>query len=211
MMDLRSLNTLSKFNIAVLISGGGSNLQAIIDQIENKQLNAHIGVVISDQVDAYGITRAQTAKITHHLVKAKPKETREQYDARLTFLLEAQPVDLIVLAGFMRILSAAFTKHFSRKIINLHPSLLPKYKGLNTHARAIDNQERYHGASVHFVTAGLDEGPVIIQEKVAIDSNESAQTLQIKVHAIEHRILPKAIKWLSEGRVSINDNAVVIT
>lgn len=194
------LNILATFNIAVLVSGGGSNLQAIIEQIKNQQLNVKIAVVISDQATAYALSRAQSAHISHHVLLAKPGESREQYSIKLAALLATYPLDLIVLAGFMRILSADFTQRYANKIINLHPSLLPAYKGLNTHARAIKNQERYHGASVHFVTASLDAGPVIIQEKVLITKTDTPQSLKTKVNAIEQRILSKAIKSLSEAR-----------
>ncbi len=204
------LSTLAKapLRIAILISGGGSNLQSIIDQIEAGLLHVKITMVVSDQADAYGLTRAKLASIPQCRLAAMKTEKRTDYDLRLQALIEREPVDLIVLAGFMRILSGPFVRHFAGKIINLHPSLLPNYKGLNTHVRVLQNKEPYHGASVHFVTAGLDEGPVIIQQSVAVSCDETADSLEAKVHSIEHTILPKAIKWISEGRVKLNNNTV---
>ncbi len=191
--------------LAVFISAGGSNLQAIIDAIASSQLNAEILVVVSDQANAYGLERATRANIDTQLVPLKPKESRIQYDGRLVDILKAYNIELIVLAGFMRILGEQFVNRYAGKIINLHPSLLPAYKGLNTHARVIKAKEKFHGASVHFVTAGLDEGPIIVQQKTAINPADTPESLQQRIHAIEHQILPSAIGLIADGHVQWAD------
>lgn len=188
--------------LAILISGGGSNLQAIIDRIANRQLNAHIAIVISDQPAAYGLVRSASANIASLTLPKKPKEQRAEYDKRLASALHPRHVDLIVLAGFMRILSAAFVTTYKGKIINLHPSLLPAYKGLNTHARVLQAKEQFHGASVHFVTPDLDQGPLILQKKTAVQSNDTPKSLQQRVRRIEHQILPSAIALIAEGTIT---------
>ncbi len=186
-------------HIAVLISGGGSNLQAIIDRITDGELNAEIVAVISDQPQAYGLQRAQQAGIPHEVVQKEKGQSRQSFDKALASTISSYQPELIVLAGFMRILSADFVEKFAGKIINLHPSLLPAYKGLNTHQRVLGNQEEYHGATVHYVTAKLDDGPVIIQEQLAILPEDTAESLQQRVLEIEHRILPLAIAGIADS------------
>jgi len=188
------------FKLAVLISGEGSNLQAIIDAIESGVLDARIAVVISNKADANGLNRAMQAGITTAVVAHLKGQSREEYDQRLLHTLAAFAPDLIVLAGFMRILSAGFVHSFSSKIINIHPSLLPEYKGLNTHQRVLDAGETYHGATVHLVTEELDDGEIIVQSRIKISTDDDAETLQQRVHIEEHIIYPRAIQWLSAKR-----------
>lgn len=186
------------FKIVVLISGGGSNLQSIIDNIQSGEINAEISAVISNKADVLGLDRAEKAGIDNHVLDHTVFTSRESFDDSLAQIIESYEPDLIVLAGFMRILSDAFVDKFKGKLINIHPALLPKYKGLNTHQRALESDDSEHGASVHFVIPELDAGTVIIQGIVPIKENDTAETLQQRVHKIEHIIYPKAVKYLAE-------------
>ena len=189
----------------ILISGNGSNLQSIIDQAD--KIDLQISAVISNRDNAFGLQRAQSANINTYFVDSKTFNSREAYDNELISIIDKLDVQLIILAGYMRILSPIFINHFSGKILNIHPSLLPKYPGLNTHQRAIDAQEQYHGASVHFVTEELDGGPIISQEIVIIDLNENEASLSKKVLKKEHALYPKVIHWYTQGRLKlINEN-----
>jgi len=196
------------FDIAVLISGNGSNLQAIIDAIHQKELNASIKIVISDRMDAKGLQRAQKANIATTYIEPAKYQSREQFDDALTEILNQHQVSLIVLAGFMRILSDKFVNCHLGKLINIHPSLLPEYKGLNTHQRVIDAGESKHGASVHFVTPKLDDGPVILQSSIVVLKSDDCENLKQKVHKIEHIIYPKAIEWICNGRIELKNEKV---
>ncbi|GLX81055.1 phosphoribosylglycinamide formyltransferase [Thalassotalea eurytherma] len=193
-------------NIVVLISGSGSNLQAIIDACKAQQIDATISGVISNKADAYGLTRAEEAGIANQVLSHKDYATRESYDLALIDAIEAYNPDLIVLAGFMRILTPAFVDNFSGKLLNIHPSLLPKYQGLHTHQRAIDAGDEEHGVSVHFVTEELDGGPVILQAKVPIFPEDNADDLAMRVHEQEHRIYPLVVKWFCQGRLKMVEN-----
>ncbi|WP_417527830.1 phosphoribosylglycinamide formyltransferase [Marinomonas shanghaiensis] len=193
------------FPIVVLISGSGSNLQALIDQSLQGQLNINICAVISNKATAYGLERAKIAGIPTHTLDHKSFASREEFDAELQTLIDQYQPKLVVLAGFMRILTETFAKHYEGRMLNIHPSLLPKYKGLNTHQRAIDANEKEHGVSVHFVSPELDAGAVIVQASTEIAKNESAETLATKVHALEHIIYPLAVKWFSEERLTFQD------
>ena len=188
------------FKLAVLISGEGSNLQAIIDAIEAGALNASVELVISNEAGANGLNRARQVGISSAVVTSVKGQSREEYDQRLIDTLKPVAPDLIVLAGFMRILSAKFVQQFSGKIINIHPSLLPAYKGLDTHQRVLEAGEAYHGATVHIVTEQLDDGEIVIQSRIEISPNDDAESLQQRVHIEEHVIYPRAIQWLSEQR-----------
>jgi phosphoribosylglycinamide formyltransferase-1 len=188
------------FKLAVLISGEGSNLQAIIDAIEAGALNVSVELVISNEARANGLNRARQVGISSAVVTSVKGQSREEYDQRLIDTLKPVAPDLIVLAGFMRILSAKFVQQFSGKIINIHPSLLPAYKGLDTHQRVLEAGETYHGATVHFVTEQLDDGEIVIQSRIEISPNDDAESLQQRVHIEEHVIYPRAIQWLSEQR-----------
>jgi phosphoribosylglycinamide formyltransferase-1 len=190
----------SPFKLAVLISGDGSNLQAIIDAIDTGALDARIDIVISNKAIANGLNRAKQAGITAVVVAPVKGQTREEYDQCLRDTLAPFTPDLIVLAGFMRILSADFVHSFADKIINIHPSLLPAYKGMDTHQRVLDAGEPYHGATVHFVTEKLDDGEIIIQSRIKICPDDDAESLQQRVHVEEHVIYPRAIQWLGDKR-----------
>ncbi len=194
-------------NIVVLISGSGTNLQAMIDAAEAGKISGNIAAVISNRADAKGLTRARHHGIDTVVVDHTGYGTREAFDADLLQAIEHYQPDLVVLAGFMRILTDHFVDHFSGRMLNIHPSLLPKYKGLNTHQRALDAGEKEHGCSVHFVSSELDSGAVIGQAKVKVDVNDTAETLSQKVQQQEHALYPacvdlfcsKAIRLTPEG------------
>ncbi|MDB2387187.1 phosphoribosylglycinamide formyltransferase [Shewanella sp.] len=195
--------------VLVLISGNGSNLQAIIDGCDDN-VQADVIGVISNKPDAYGLIRAHQNEIDTSCVIAHKGESRAEYDDRLLAVIEKYQPDLIVLAGFMRILSDHFVMRFEGKMINIHPSLLPKYTGLNTHQRAIDAQDPEHGASVHFVIPQLDAGPVILQAKVPVYHDDSADVLAERVHEQEHAIYPLVVKWFSQQRLRMIDNIAIL-
>lgn len=197
------------YKIVVLISGGGSNLQSIIDNIQSGNIKAEISAVISNKADVYGLERAAAADIDNHVLDHTVFASRESFDDSLAQIINSYQPDLIVLAGFMRILSDGFVEQFQGKLINIHPALLPKYKGLNTHQRALDNGDTEHGASVHFVIPELDAGTVIIQGIVPILKNDSADDLQQRVHQIEHRIYPLAVKYLAEDGLTLSNGKLL--
>ena len=196
--------------LCVLISGNGSNLQAIIDEIKAGRLNAQISGVISNRPNAYGLERAKEAGIEAVCLDHTSFDTRESYDEALKAQIEAFGADCVVLAGFMRILTPEFVDSFAGKLVNIHPSLLPKYKGLNTHQRAIDNGDKEHGVSVHFVTPELDGGPVIIQSRVPVFEDDTASDLAERVQEQERRIYPLVLSWFSAGRLSMRNNKAVL-
>ncbi len=192
-------------SIVVLISGNGSNLQAIMDAIGNKQIDGKVVAVISDQGDAYGLTRAQQAGIATDVLSYDGFTSRQDYDRELLLKVQQYSPDLIVLAGFMRILSDFFVEQFADCMVNIHPSLLPKYKGLHTHTRAIQAGDEEHGASVHFVTATLDDGPVVIQAKVPVFDNDDEVELAARVQEQERKIYPLVVKWFCENRLKMEN------
>jgi len=196
--------------IVVLISGSGTNLQAIINACTDKDYPGTVVGVVSNKVDAYGLTRANDADIATLALSHKDFSSREAYDIELVKRIDEFKPDIIVLAGFMRILTPHFVQHFQGKLVNIHPSLLPKYQGLNTHQRAIDAGDKEHGVSVHFVTEELDGGPLILQAKVPVFDEDSSDDLAARVHEQEHRIYPLVIKWLCQERLTMNnDNAIL--
>ena len=195
--------------IVVLISGKGSNLQAMIDDIHDDEIDASVVAVISNKPEAYGLQRAEQADIKTIVVNSKNSASRDEYDLELQQTIDLLQSDLVVLAGFMRILSDNFVNHFHGKLINIHPSLLPKYQGLNTHQRVLDAGDTHHGASVHFVIPELDSGPLILQAEVALLDDDSVETLAKRVHKQEHIIYPLVIKWFSEGRVKMVGNKTI--
>jgi phosphoribosylglycinamide formyltransferase-1 len=196
--------------IVVLISGGGTNLQAIIDACTHDEFSGEVVAVISNKADAFGLTRAENANITSLSLSHKDFISREAYDQALIAKIDTFNADLIVLAGFMRILTPEFVQHFQGKLLNIHPSLLPKYQGLTTHQRAIDAGDNVHGVSVHFVTEELDGGPVILQAKVPVFPEDNSDDLSARVHEQEHRIYPLVVKWFTEDRLSMQgDNALL--
>ncbi|MEO9654951.1 phosphoribosylglycinamide formyltransferase [Marinomonas sp.] len=198
------------FPIVVLISGSGSNLQALIDQSLQGNLNVEICAVISNKADAFGLQRAQKAGIPTHTLDHKSFDSREAFDEQLQLIIDQYQPKLVVLAGFMRILTETFAQHYEGRMLNIHPSLLPKYKGLNTHQRAIDAGEKEHGVSVHFVSAELDAGAVILQASCPIEKTETADTLASKIHSYEHIIYPLAVKWFSEERLAYKNGIAVL-
>jgi phosphoribosylglycinamide formyltransferase 1 len=199
--------------IVVLISGSGTNLQAIIDKLHKQplgDLETEIVAVISNKPDVYGLQRANNAEIKSQVVVSKSAESREAYDALLSSEIDTYQPDLIILAGFMRILSTEFVNKYIGKMINIHPSLLPKYPGINTHQRAIDAGDVVHGATVHFVTPELDSGPTILQAKVPLFAEDCAQDLTDRVLTQEHLIYPLVAQWFLAGRLTMQDNKAVL-
>ncbi|WP_039976982.1 MULTISPECIES: phosphoribosylglycinamide formyltransferase [Vibrio] len=192
-------------NIVVLISGNGSNLQAILEACEDSMPNAQVAAVFSNKADAYGLERAKQFDVNGHFVDPKAFESREDFDAELMKQIDEYQPDVIVLAGYMRILSGAFVSHYLGKMINIHPSLLPKYPGLHTHQRAIDAGDKEHGTSVHFVTEELDGGPVVLQAKVPVFEDDDTDALAARVQTQEHNIYPMVTKWLVDGRLSMTE------
>ncbi|MEL7558011.1 phosphoribosylglycinamide formyltransferase [Stutzerimonas chloritidismutans] len=196
-------------NVVVLISGSGSNLQALIDSL-GEDSPVSIRAVVSNRAEAYGLQRAQAVDIDTHVLQHKGFADREAFDAALIEIIDAYQPQLVVLAGFMRILSAGFVRHYQGRLLNIHPSLLPKYKGLDTHRRALDAGDQEHGCSVHFVTEELDGGPVAIQARLKIEPNESIDQLTDRVHAAEHIIYPLAVRWFADGRLRLADQGAML-
>jgi phosphoribosylglycinamide formyltransferase-1 len=196
--------------VVVLISGSGSNLQALIDGQLKGTLAISIEAVISNQADAYGLQHAEKANIPGHVLSHKDFADREDYDTALIETIDQYQADLVVLAGFMRILSPAFVHHYTNRLLNIHPSLLPKYQGLHTHQRALEAGDQYHGVTVHFVTEELDGGPAIIQATVPIMKDDTVDKLSSRVQVQEHIIYPLAINWFANQRLSVKNNRVYL-
>jgi phosphoribosylglycinamide formyltransferase-1 len=197
-------------SIVVLISGRGSNLQSIIDKARDGNLAVEVRAVISNEPDAYGLERARRAGITTRILNHRDFKSREAFDDALMALIDSFEPSLVVLAGFMRILTPGFVSHYAGRLMNIHPSLLPEFPGLDTHQRAIDAGVAEHGVSVHFVTPSLDGGPVIIQARVPVRKHDDAETLAARVLEQEHVIYPQAIGWFAEGRLSIDGDRVLL-
>ena len=197
-------------DVVVLLSGTGSNLQALIDSNDIKDSPAKIRAVISNRADAYGLQRAKDAGIDTCVLDHKAFEGREAFDAALIEVIDTFKPHLVVLAGFMRILSADFVRHYQGRLLNIHPSLLPKYKGLHTHQRALDAGDGEHGCSVHFVTEELDGGPLVVQAVIPVESDDSPHSLAQRVHTQEHRIYPLAVRWFAEGRLSLDEQGALL-
>jgi phosphoribosylglycinamide formyltransferase 1 len=195
-------------SIAVLISGRGSNMIAIAQACATGSINAVIGQVISDQSAAPGIAAARDLGLVTRVIARATCADREAFEAELTRTLAERAHDLIVLAGFMRILSLQFVTRYAGRMLNIHPSLLPQYRGLNTHRRVLAAGDREHGASVHFVTPELDAGPIVLQARVRVEPHDTEKTLMARVQASEHVIYPKVIGWIADGRVALRDGAV---
>ncbi|MCS5586076.1 MAG: phosphoribosylglycinamide formyltransferase [Gammaproteobacteria bacterium] len=192
----------------VLISGSGSNLQAIIDQATD--IDLEISCVISNHADAYGLTRADNANIPTHVVNHTQFDSREDFDQAVSKTIDQYNPDVVILAGFMRIFTEAFAQKYCGKMLNIHPSLLPKFQGLNTHQRVIDAGENEHGVSIHFVTAELDGGPIIAQSSIAVLPNDNASSLAERVLIEEHKLYPKVIHWFTQGRLKLNNGNAVL-
>jgi len=198
---------MNKKNVAVFVSGSGTNLQSIIDaNIES----ANIAVVLSNKPDAYALERALNHAIPVEIVDHKEYESREAFEAELIERLKNYNIDLIVLAGFMRILTSYFVNNYKHRIINLHPALLPSFPGMHSAKQAIDYGVKFTGVTIHFVDDGVDTGPIIIQSVVPVDDEDTEETLLNKIHAEEHRIFPEAVRLFCEDRLSINGRCVSI-
>lgn len=196
--------------VVVLISGSGSNLQALIDGVTSGELPIEIAAVISNRPDVFGLTRAQTAGIATQVLDHKDFTNRTAFDSALMQLIDSYEPGLVVLAGFMRILTPEFTQHYLGRMLNIHPSLLPKFQGLHTHQRALDAGESHHGVTVHFVTAELDGGPSVIQAKVPVLPNDNATLLAQRVQRQEHIIYPLAVKWFASGQLMMCDGKALL-
>ena len=192
----------------ILISGNGSNLQSIIDNAD--RIDLQISCVISNNKNAFGLKRAESSKLQTAIIDPGLYNSNDAFDRELISIIQQHGVELIVLAGYMRVLTPLFVSHYFGKILNIHPSLLPKFPGLNTHQRAIEASEKKHGASVHFVTEEVDGGPVIAQQSVNIDSTDNSQTLAKKVLEKEHILYPQVIHWYTQGRLKLHNNKTVI-
>lgn len=196
--------------VAVLISGEGTNLQALIDAARGGRLGAEIVAVVSNRSAARGLTRARDAGIEALHLPAVRGQQRADYDAALAALLAPHEPDLLVLAGFMRVLGAELAARYAGRMLNIHPSLLPKFPGLDTHRRVLEAGERWHGATVHFVTAELDAGPAILQYRLAVRPSDTLDSLAARVHAGEHIILPRAVSWFAAGRLRLEGGSVML-
>ncbi|MEP5764981.1 MAG: phosphoribosylglycinamide formyltransferase [Halieaceae bacterium] len=196
--------------LAVLISGSGSNLQAFIDASNTGLLQADIALVLSNKPDALGLQRASQAGIATAVVDHRNYPQREDFDQAMLDAMAPHQVDLVILAGFMRILTPLFLAAFRGRLLNIHPSLLPKYPGLHTHQRAIDAGDACAGATVHFVTEELDGGPPVLHAPVAISPQDTAASLAARVQSREHRIYPLAAQWFVEGRLLLSDGAALL-
>ncbi len=192
-----------KKNIVILISGEGSNLQALINAQKAGKIRGKICGVFSNQLNAYGLKRAKQAKIPIQILEAKTQPDHIEFDLNLIQKIDSYQPDLIALAGYMRILTPTFVQHYKGKILNIHPSLLPKYPGLHTHQRVLANGDKEHGSSVHFVTEKLDGGPVILQSRISVFPDDSEKTLMERIKVQEHHIYPKVVDWFMQGRLEM--------
>lgn len=194
----------------VLISGGGSNLQAFIDQVASDDLPLEISLVVSNKPEAFGLERAAKAEIKTAIVQHQDYASRLAFDQALIQTIDAAKPDVVILAGFMRILTEEFVNHYQNRLLNIHPSLLPKYPGTNTHQRAIDAGDKWHGASIHFVVPEVDAGPIVLQGRLRLNAEDTSDSLQQRIHKIEHKLYPLALKWFAERRLNICENKVLL-
>ena len=198
---------MSDFKLGVLISGNGSNLQAIIDKFKDDDF-IEISCVISNKENAYGLERASKENIDNFFVDHSHYDSRKDFELHLIDILERYNVDLIILAGFMRILSEYFVEKYEGKLINIHPSLLPKHKGLNTHEKVLKEKDKLHGVTVHFVDSSLDGGPICAQSSFEVDTKDVA-SLEEKAHQLEHKIYPRVIEEIAKGKLYLSNGKVV--
>jgi phosphoribosylglycinamide formyltransferase-1 len=196
--------------IVILISGRGSNMQAILEAVNAGEIPAEVRAVISSKPDAAGLKFAEDAGVATEVIDHRKFSARADFEHALATTIENYAPRLVVLAGFMRILTPEFVRRFENRLINIHPSLLPQFQGLNTHQRALDAGAKQHGASVHFVIPAVDAGPIIIQAAVPVLSGDTADILAARVLEQEHRIFPLAVKWFMEGRLSIREGKVLL-
>jgi len=199
---------MKNFRVAVLISGNGSNLQSLIDSFNNEESFIDINCVISNEKNAFGLKRASKVNIDNFLVDHTQFKRREEFDLALIKILEDYHPDLIVLAGFMRILSEVFVEKYMGRLINIHPSLLPKYPGLETHKKVIENRDTHHGVTIHYVDKSLDGGPICMQSKMKVETKDP-NNLKEQIHKIEHEIYPVVVKEIAEGKIKLRNGKVV--
>ena len=195
-------------NIVILISGRGSNMEALIAARDAGNLPVNIAAVISNRPDAKGLETAAKAGIVTHFIDHKGFAGREAFDAALAECIDMFSPDLVVLAGFMRILTEGFVRHYEGRLLNIHPSLLPSFPGLHTHQRALEEGVRIHGCTVHFVTAELDHGPVVIQAAIPVIDGDTEETLAARILRQEHKVYPQAVRWFAEDKLSLVDGKV---
>lgn len=196
--------------LVVLISGSGTNLQAIIDAIGAGELDATLALVLSNRAEADGLERARRADVPTAVIPHRDYPDRESFDRAMIERIDRVRPDTVVLAGFMRILSPPFVRHYHGRLLNIHPSLLPRHRGLDTHARALAAGDREHGCSIHFVTEELDGGPVVARAPVPVRPNDSEESLSKRVQAREHQLYPLVLRWRSEGRLRLEDGTVTL-
>lgn len=196
--------------VVILISGSGSNLQSIIDAMQSGNLPIDIRAVISNKADAYGLERAKAAGIHTEVVDHRDYDGREAFDRALQEAIDAHQPALVILAGFMRILTHDFVEHYLGRMLNIHPALLPLFPGLNTHERALQDAVKEHGATVHFVTTEVDGGPLVLRARVPVQDNDTPEALAARVLEQEHRIFPQAIRWFAEGRLQMQCDKVLL-
>lgn len=194
----------------VLISGSGSNLQAFIDKVASGELPVTIELVISNNADAFGLQRATRAGIATDCIDHRNFPSRTEFDRALMDRIDLVEPDIVILAGFMRILTPEFVEHYRQRLVNIHPSLLPKFPGTDTHRRAIAAGEKWHGVTIHFVVTEVDAGPVIVQGRIRINRSESADELQQRIHRVEHQLYPQAVKWFAQDRLSVRHGEVLL-
>lgn len=196
--------------IGVLVSGRGSNLQAIIDGIESGKIEGSIELVVSDNPEAYALERCKRHGVPYEVVRRKDFGSKEEFEERIAGILKEREVELVVLAGFMRILSGAFLQHFPGRVINIHPSLIPAFQGLHAQRRAVEFGVKLSGCTVHIVDESVDGGPVIVQAVVPVLPEDTEESLSERILAYEHRILPQTVQWFAEGRVRVSGRKVVV-
>lgn len=194
-----------RLGIVVLVSGSGTNLQAILDQAAEGRLPVEVRAVVSNRPGVQALERARCAGAPAHVLDHREYDSREAFDRDLMRLIDRHDPGLVVLAGYMRILTPGFVRHYEGRMLNIHPSLLPRYRGLHTHRRALDAGDRQHGASVHFVTEELDGGPVVLQAKLAVRPDDDEHSLARRVQKLEHVIYPRVIAWFAEGRLEYRE------
>lgn len=200
----------SECRTAILISGSGSNLQSFIDRVAAGKISLDLSVVFSNRPDAHGLTRAREAGIDTTCIEHSDFESREQFDQAAAAKLDQWQPQLLILAGFMRILSPWFVDHYEGRILNIHPALLPLYPGLNTHQRVLDAGDEYHGSTVHFVTEELDGGPRILQGRLRVAPTTDPGDLMSRIQAVEHQVYPTAADWFGQGRLEFRDGAAYL-
>jgi phosphoribosylglycinamide formyltransferase 1 len=201
---------IKKIGIGVLVSGSGSNLQSLIDHIQSGTLDSEIKIVISNNPDAYALERCKKHNIVSMVVDHRQYTSREDFDRRLVEIMIAADVELVVMAGFMRILSSIFFNAFPMRIMNIHPALLPAFPGTHVQQKAVDYGVKFSGCTVHFAEEGIDSGPIIIQSVVPVYEDDTGETLAERILNEEHRIYPQAIQYYAEGRINIHGRKVLI-